>query len=83
MAKYKGMNDFSYHTKVIFCPERVIEQERLEANRDLKMTVERLAVTHGPKAVLHNLSFAKKFAEEFNANHGKYCRYTVNFFILY
>ena len=77
------MNNVSYHTKVIFCPERVIEQERLEANRDLKMTVERLAVTHGPKAVLHNLSFAKKFAEEFNANHGKYCRYTVNFFILY
>ena len=71
MAKYKGMNDFSYHTKVIFCPERAIEQERLEANRDLKMTVERLAVTHGPQAVLHHLSFAKKFAEEFNANHGK------------
>ena len=55
---------FSYHTKVIFCPERAIEQERLDANRDMKMTVERLAVTHGPRAVLHNLRYAKQFANE-------------------
>jgi hypothetical protein len=55
---------FSYHTKVTFCPERAIEQERLDANRDMKMTVERLAVTHGPRAVLHNLRYAKLFAKE-------------------
>ena len=48
----------SVHSKVTFCPEQAIEKERLEANRDMKMVVERLAVTHGPKCVLHNLSFA-------------------------
>ena len=66
---------FSYHTKVTFCPERAIEKERLEAKRDLKMTVERLAITYGPKSVLHNLSFAKKFAKAFREDHGKFCRY--------
>jgi hypothetical protein len=59
---------------VIFCPERAIERERLTANRDMKMTVERLAVTHGPKAVLHNLSYSKHFAEDFQSRHRKYCR---------
>ena len=48
----------SVHSKVTFCPEQAIEKERLEANRDMKMVVKRLAVTHGPKCVLHNLSFA-------------------------
>ena len=47
----------------------------MEANRDLRLTVERLAVSHAPKAVLHNLKFAKLFAEEFMKSHGKYVRY--------
>ena len=59
---------------MIFCPERAIEKERLEGKRDMKMTVERLAVTHGPRAVLHNLRYAKLFADEFNLRHDKYCR---------
>ena len=62
----------SVHSKVTFCPEQAIEKERLEANRDMKMVVERLAVTHGPKCVLHNLSFARLFAQEFSENHNKY-----------
>ena len=69
---YKSL---SYHTKVTFCPERVIEKARLDANRDLRMTVERLAVNQGPQAVLHNLRYSKLFAEEFQQHHGKYCRY--------
>lgn len=65
-----------------FCPERAIEKERLEANRDLKMTVERLAVTHGPRAVLHNLHYAKLFAtsrEAFGKRHGHFCRYVFEY----
>ena len=80
MWNYIVLSFPSYHTKVIFCPEREIEKERLEANRDLKMTVERLAMTHGPRAVLHNLSFAKPLAEEFRKNHGKYCRWDFLFY---
>ena len=67
-------NNCSVHTKVTFCPERAIEKERMEENRDLCLTVERLAVSHAPKAVLHNLRFAKLFAEEFSKYHGKYVR---------
>lgn len=47
--------------------------ERLEANRDLKMTVERLAVTHGPDAVLHNLKFCKVFTNTFDNDYGQFC----------
>ena len=48
--------------------------ERLEANRDLKMTVERLAMTHGPDAVLHNLKFCKLFVERFSEEYGQFCK---------
>ena len=65
---------FNVHSKVTFCPEQAIERERLEANRDMNMVVERLAVTHGPKCVLHNLSYSKLFANEFSTNQNKYSK---------
>ena len=43
----------------------MFDAERLEANRDLKMTVERLAVTHELDAVLHNLKYAKLVGTDF------------------
>ena len=45
--------------------------------------MERLAVSHAPKAVLHNLKFAKLFAEEFSKNHGKYVRYNFSLEIFF
>ena len=47
--------------------------ERLDANRDLKMTVERLAVTHGPDAVLHNLMYCKLFVPNFDEVYDGHC----------
>ena len=39
------------------------------------MTVERLAVTHGPRAVLHNLRYAQLLAEDFIVRHDLFCRF--------
>jgi hypothetical protein len=76
---------FSYHSKLIFTPELPIERgnlyldsiayslnailERLEARRDLGMTVESMIAQLGPKAVLHNLKFAMLFTERFSTRY--------------
>ena len=52
----------------------MMKLERLEAKRDLGMIVERLAVSLGPRAVLHNLHYAKSFAERFVKDYNKYCK---------
>ena len=43
------------------------------------MTVERLAVTHGPDAVLHNLKYCKLFVPNFNEVYDRHCGYVVCF----
>ena len=48
------------------------------------MTVERLAVTHGPDAVLHNLKYCKLFVPNFNEVYDGHCGYVfiTNYLIL-
>lgn len=43
------------------------------------MTVERLAVTHGPDAVLHNLQFCKLFVPDFDEVYDRHCGYVDGF----
>ena len=67
--------DQNHHTKMIFTPEEPVDQDRLDSKRDLKVTVERLAFTVAPKAVLHNLHYCDLYAKSFIADQGKYCKY--------
>ena len=59
----------SHHTKVLFLPERAIENI---TKCDLQTVGERLAHKNGPAAVLHNLGFTRLFMDKFNRDRAKF-----------
>lgn len=59
----------SHHTKVLFLPERAIENI---TKCDLQTVGERLAHKNGPVAVLYNLSYTRLFLDRFNRDQAKF-----------